>query len=371
MRKNAFYRSTIALQLLILIMFVEPTFGALQFPTAVNLGSPVYFQQPDGQPIQLSAGVYEVESGGEAALKIHAVGTKAEDAITIQAIAAEHDQELTEAMADLIPSPNNDTDKWHLLLSMPNGEALEAVGSLSGVFSRSALTWATTTSVGEEGFSEEVLTLDFEETIYFKTVGGDPQAIQPGHYAVAKSEQGLVLTPTGETKGDAVNVEVESLGTSMAVLLPDFHENTDLELLMLGTANGQSFVAIGSHSGTFPRGLFSKIGGGLKKVGGKIKSGAKRVGGGIKKGAKKVGSGIKKGAKFAHGKVGRHVVKGVKKGIRAGVKYGGKYGKKIAVGAYKVGKKVGKEVVKFCTGSVQQAHTCYKVGKIAVMAAAS
>ena len=172
MRKKSFYQGTVLFQFLVLIMFVGPTFGALQFPTAVNLESSVYFQQPDGQPIQLRAGVYEVEPGGEAALQVHAIGAKAEDVITIQAIAAEHDQELTEATADLIPSPNQDADKQHLLLSMPNGEALEAVGSLSGVFSRSALTWATATNDGEEGSSEDSLILDFEETIYFKTVGG-------------------------------------------------------------------------------------------------------------------------------------------------------------------------------------------------------
>ncbi|MCA9472749.1 MAG: hypothetical protein MRJ96_08800 [Nitrospirales bacterium] len=365
------YRCAILFQLLAVTLFVGPAFGELLFPTAVHLGSPVYFQQPDGHPIQLQAGVYEVERGEDAVLNVYAVGAKEDDSVTIQAISAEHDLELTEATAELIPSPDQDADTQHLLLWMPDGEALEAVGSFSGVFSRSVLTWAIATSGGADGLPEETLTVDFEESISFKTVGGDPTAIQAGQYEVSIDEHGLVLSSTTSAQGDSITVETESLGTSLAVLLPGLSGNSDLELLMIGTANGQSLMAMGSHSGTFPRGVFGEIGKGLKKAGGKIKSGAGKIGGGVKKGMTRVGSGIKTGAKFAHGKVGRHVVKHARKGIQAGVKYGDKYGKKIAVGAYRVGEKAGKEVVKFCTGSIQQAHTCYKVGKMAAMVAAS
>ncbi|MGB0910654.1 MAG: hypothetical protein ACPGYT_09845, partial [Nitrospirales bacterium] len=80
---------------------------------------------------------------------------------------------------------------------------------------------------------------------------------------------------------------------------------------------------------------------------------------------------------FAHGKVGRHVVRHVKKGVRhvgKGVRIAGhhikKHGRKVAKAAYKVGKRVAKETWKYCTGSVSGAHTCVKIG-MKVAAAAS
>ena len=370
-RRSLFY------MLFVTLICWAPAFGAMHFPTAILVDKPLYFQGPDGTPVQLNPGTYEVSEREAKTIIVNAIGTALSKPIALQAIPAGHEEVFEEASAELIPSPDNNPDKRHLLLSLPDGLALEAVGSYSGVFTRSASTWSTKVEDTQTGDSQDPLTLEIDEAIYFKTVGGDPKAVQPGSYEVTQDDDGLILSPVGATKGEVVHVEPESLGTSAAVMLPDFNDNPDLELLMLGTAGGQSLVAIGSHSGTFPRGFFKKLGRGLKKIGGKVKGGAKRVGGGIKKGVRKAGRGIKRGAKFAHGKVGRHVVKHVKRGaryVKKGARVAGhhikKHGRKVAVGAYKAGKRVAKEAWRYCTGSVSGAHTCIKVG-MKVAAAAS
>ncbi|MGB0911358.1 MAG: hypothetical protein ACPGYT_13430 [Nitrospirales bacterium] len=355
MRQNNYCRYLILLQLLTIILCVAPAFGGLNFPTAIRVDKSIYFQKPDGLPVQINPAVYEVEQDGDSILNLHAVGAQVSQSIPILAIPANHDEKMFEASADLVPSPDNNPDKQHVLLSLPNGLALEAVGSYSGVFSRSALTWGTKASEESSRSTEELLSLDIDKAIYFKTVGGDPQAIQPGHYDVAQGDNGLILTLRGGTKDESINIETESLGTSAAVMFPEFNGNPDLELLMLGTSAGHSFVAIGSHSGTFPRGWGF----------------VKKLGRGVKKGVKRAGSRIKRGAKIAHGKFGRHVARHVKKGIRAGGKYGKKYGRKVVVAHYKAAKKATKEVAKFCTKSVNNAYTCYKVGKTIASAAAS
>ena len=360
MKNYHYVRCSLVFNFLVLMFLVSPVFGGLNFPTAINIDQSIYFQKPDGEAVQLLPGLYEVEQGRETVLNLTAVGTVVSSPVSVQALPAGHEEELVEASADFIPSPDSNSDKRHLLLLLPNGLALEAVGSYSGVFTRSASTWSTKVEDKTSGDLQEPLTLEIDEAIYFKTVGGDPQGVQPGSYEVTQDDDGLILTPAGDTTGEVIHVEPESLGTSAAVMLPEFDDNPDLELLMLGTASGQSLVAIGSHSGAFPRGWFKKLKRGVRKVGGKIK-----------RGARKAGSRVKRGAKFVHGKVKRHVVRHVKKGAGVGYRYVKKYGRKVAVAHYKAAKKVGKETVKFCTSSVNNAYTCYKVGKTIASAAAS
>ena len=336
-------KRTVFLGLLASMFVGSPAFGEISLPSAVELEKSIYFQNPAGEPVQFQPGIYDVEQSGDNALNIVPVGSGDGDTTPIQAIPAGHDQDVEANTAHLVPSPDNNADKQHLVFVTPDGLALESVGSYSGVFSRSALTWGEQASE-DETTMEDQLTVEIEKAIYFKTIGGDPKVIQPGEYQVAMADDGLALTPA-DGKGDATTIEAESLGTSAAVLLPEFNDNADLELLMLGTAGGQSVVALGSHSGTFPRGLWGKIKGGVKKV---AKGAAKRVKG-------KVKGTLKKGYRFAKGNVHKYGKKAImaakKHGRKAldrakshGLKYAKKYGKRIASGAWKHGKRLVKKV---------------------------
>ena len=337
-------KRTVFLGLLASMFIGSPAFGEISLPTAVKLDKSIYFQNPAGEPVQFQPGIYEVEQNGENALNIEPVGSGAGAPTPIQAIPAGHEEDVEANTAHLVPSPDNNEDKQHLVFVTPDGLALESVGSYSGVFSRSAMTWGEKAG-GAEAESEEPLTVSFDKATYFKTIGGDPAALQPGDYEVALVGDGLVLTPSGDTKGEAITVESESLGTSTATIIPEFADNPDLELLMVATAGGQSITALGSHTGTFPRGLRSWY----KKAKKKVKGAASKV-------KRHVVKKARKGIQVVHGKAKKHLKRAYyaakKRGKAAlikakshGWKYAKKYGKRIGKGAWKYGKRA---ITKLC-----------------------
>jgi hypothetical protein len=302
------------------LMIGSPALAAISLPTAVEFEKAISFQKPDGEPVQLKAGIYEVKLGAEEELKFDPIG--AGDVITVAALPANHDEAFEHAKALLTPAPDNNPDKQHVILWMPDGVAMEAIGSYSGLFSRSTLTWGTTEE-GKKADAQEPLTVNFEKSLYFKTAGGEPKILKPGDYEVGFADDGMVLTPVGGKPEDAITIESESLGTSAAVALPEFDGNPNLELLVLATVGGQSIIAIGSQDGTFPRGLGSFV--------------------------KKLGGGIKKAAKFSYGKAKRHVGRHVRKAAitagRAVKKHGARYARNIGKKALNMGLQYGTKVL--------------------------
>ena len=346
-------RRTVFLGLLASMFVGSPAFGEISLPSAIELKKSMYFQNTAGESVQFNPGMYEVEQNGENALNIIPVGTGAGDSTAIQALPAGHEEDVEANTAHLIPSPDNNPDKRHLVYATPEGLALESVGSYSGVFSRAALTWSEQTSE-KNGTAEEPLTVEFEQTLYFKTKGGDPKAIQPGEYQVALGHDSIQLTSVSH-KGESIDVEPESLGTSAAAVLPGLNGNQNLEMLMIGTIGGQSLVAIGSHDGTFPRGwgVFKKIGRGIKK------------------GVRKVGRTVKKGAKRVHrvykGKASRYLRAAATGGASLLAKHAKKYGKKYGRTILKKAFHHGKRVLKRACG--KRVGTCLAIAGKAAAAA--
>ena len=312
-----------------LVMGASPALAEIILPTAVEFEKAISFQKPDGEPIQLKAGIYEVEMGSsDKELNFDPVGGGGDD-ITVQALPADHDEVLEESKALLTPAPDNNPDKQHVILWMPDGVALEAIGSYSGVFSRATLTWATAEDGEGKAAEQEPLTVNFEKALYFKTAGGEPKILKPGDYEVGLAGDELVLTPVGGKPEDALNIESESLGTSAAVTLPELDGDPNLELLVLATVGGQSLIAIGSKDGTFPRGLW-----------GSIKSAAKGA-------AKKVGGRVKQGARVAYGKAKKYGTQYAKAAGRKAIQAARTHGKKYA-------KKIGQAALKYGYGAVKQ-----------------
>ena len=250
MRYFSNVKRTVFLGLLALMLVGTPAFGEISLPSAIELEKSMYFQNTSGEPVRFSAGFYEIEQNGENALNVIPISSESDKPTLIQATPAGHDQDVETSTARLVPSPDNNADKRHLVYVTPDGLALESVGSYSGVFSRAALTWSEQTR-GDEVDTKESLRVAFEQSIYFKTAGGEPKAIQPGEYEVSFGNDVVHLAAVGG-EGESITVESESLGTSAAVVLPNINDDSNLELLMIGTVGGQSLVAIGSHDGTFP-----------------------------------------------------------------------------------------------------------------------
>lgn len=322
-----------------LVIGASPAMATIILPTAVEFDKAISFQKPDGELVQLKAGIYEVEMGSETELKFDPIGAGA--VITVQALPANHNEAIEVAKAFLTPSPDNNPDKPHVILWMPDGVALEAIGSYSGVFSRSTLTWGTA-GEGEEYADQDPLTVNFEKAVYFKTTGGDPKILKPGDYEVGLADDGIVLTPVGGKPESALTIEPESLGTSAAVVLPELDGNPNLKLLVLATVGGQSLIAVGSEDGTFPRGW---------------KSWAKKK---AKGAVRKTRSTARKGYRASYGKAKKYGKKYARKASSASRKHGTRYARKMSRAALKYGYAA---VKKACSGENKRKKCLEVAGK--------
>ena len=111
--------------------------GALSFGQAVPAGPTikleraVHFLSPDGTDTVLAPGTYGVEAKDEKVINVTAVdGGKT---ITIQAEASTHEEQLSAPKA---LTATQEEDVFHVVLLMPGGKTLDAVGTFSGVSTR-------------------------------------------------------------------------------------------------------------------------------------------------------------------------------------------------------------------------------------------
>lgn len=102
-------------------------------PLMVHLEQPLHFETPDGQNVTVSPGMYLVEpiTQGESRLTFwNEHGT-----ITVKASRTEHDQPTQTPEAHLIREDAN-KDILHVVVFLPDGIALEATCSVSGIRTR-------------------------------------------------------------------------------------------------------------------------------------------------------------------------------------------------------------------------------------------
>ena len=110
---------------------VEPSQATLVDPlTTIELETPVHFLAPDGSDVIIEPGHYQVEA---AESWIRLIPGERRDALLLIAQSAMHAESLTTPQADLRPI---DEDTKSIVLHLPGGRSLEALGSVSGVRSR-------------------------------------------------------------------------------------------------------------------------------------------------------------------------------------------------------------------------------------------
>lgn len=102
-------------------------------PTAITLVRPVHFLAPDGSDVFVQPGIYRVESADPGLQLIPAEG----NARLLGAEAGTHDEEVKAPLAVSLASEEEEFKDLHLvMLLLPGGQSLEAVGSYSGVRER-------------------------------------------------------------------------------------------------------------------------------------------------------------------------------------------------------------------------------------------
>jgi hypothetical protein len=103
----------------------RPTYNRITF------NQNVHFSAPDGSDVVAAPGAYDVEAVGASALDL--APTAKTPRLRVQAVAANYDLEVSSPVALALPG---EEDAHHVVLLLPGGSGLDAVGSLSGVRGR-------------------------------------------------------------------------------------------------------------------------------------------------------------------------------------------------------------------------------------------
>ena len=118
-----------------------PETGEVQERT-VSLTQAVHFTDVKGQDVVVGPGSYRVDAEGTNRIRL--VPAETGGAVVVEAISLTHQQTVESRVPVTIPG--EDPDVIHIVLVLPNGQALDAPGSYSGALSR-AVTRAPLTAV--------------------------------------------------------------------------------------------------------------------------------------------------------------------------------------------------------------------------------
>jgi hypothetical protein len=113
----------------------QPAQGAAsaQDPTAIQINQPLHFSAPDGSDVVVGTGTYRLEQRSGSQLWLIPTGDSPRTLVGAEAMPTDLDVAAPIALA--IRSEQQ-PDAYHLVLLLPGGTALDAIGSVSGVQSR-------------------------------------------------------------------------------------------------------------------------------------------------------------------------------------------------------------------------------------------
>jgi hypothetical protein len=94
----------------------------------ISLNRTIFFTTPEGTDAIAPAGFYRVVGVDPARLRL--ISANGGDALLIQALVMHHQEKFVESVALSIPA---EEDTHHVVLLLPNGQGLDAVGSYSAV----------------------------------------------------------------------------------------------------------------------------------------------------------------------------------------------------------------------------------------------
>lgn len=104
--------------------------------TQIALDQAVYFQTPEGEPVVVAAGTYEVHAAGDHTLQL--TGTAGGTLVRIAATPSPQTYLLDQREPVAVALAGTDEDSHHILFAQVDGTAFEATGSYSGTRTRGA-----------------------------------------------------------------------------------------------------------------------------------------------------------------------------------------------------------------------------------------
>lgn len=135
MRHNAIISSLVCF---LLIALVGNGLSATPTLPIVEISTPIHFLTPAGEDIEVLAGSYQVEAA-ESWLKLVPEGKERSAAILLEGTTGNHEEKLNEPVVRLKEDSEN-SDVFHLAVLLSDGTGIEAIGTASGVYTRSTRT---------------------------------------------------------------------------------------------------------------------------------------------------------------------------------------------------------------------------------------
>ena len=163
----------------------------------ISLDQAVHFTTPDGSDVHLSADSYGVEQAGDSSLRLFPSGGL--PPVVILAGAITHEEPLTSPLALPVLEEGQD-DQVHLILLLPRGGGLDAIGSYSGTRSRAAI-------------GTSLSRMQVQSAVGQIRVMPPPPAVQPAPPAYVQQPAAVVRVPGasavvgGAVTGPAVDLE--------------------------------------------------------------------------------------------------------------------------------------------------------------------
>ena len=222
---------------------------------SITLEKTVQFQDPQGEEVLVAPGTYTLTAKKES---LYLTNNKSKVSVTIEANENSHKAKILTPAAASIPGEEGALANTHVLsLFLPEGQALQAIGTYLGIQSRGI--------PADTDLSGGTTTITFEKAVHFIAPDGSPVVAEPGTYTAEVAQDWIRLIP-GEERHNALLIEAQK-GTNetevedlVAFSLPGSTEKElDLHHVMLLVPNGQSLEATGSYSGIQPRDIFKHL----------------------------------------------------------------------------------------------------------------
>ncbi len=150
--------------------------------TTVTLEQSVHFTNAEGSDVVLNAGEYAIEPAEEW-LRVTPRDGKAVDALLLEAQAGNHEEPLTAPMA--VSAQGEQADTHHLALLLPDGKRLEAIGSYSGLRSRSTLSLLTNQRLRSlRSTSQNTASIEFSTPLFGGSGGNQSYNLDCGNGSI-------------------------------------------------------------------------------------------------------------------------------------------------------------------------------------------
>lgn len=107
-------------------------------PTRIQLSKPLHFSTPDGSDVMVQAGTYRVEQAAGSQIRLIPTGEGPPTVLGGNAVSSD-----LEVAAPIVLAMRSEQqpDAYHLVLLLPDGTALDAIGSVSGIQPRGVFDW--------------------------------------------------------------------------------------------------------------------------------------------------------------------------------------------------------------------------------------